>query len=238
MSGPSGIPRLVEAVLRAAGTPGMPVVTVSWAQSRDGSIAAADGVRTALSSPPSLALTHALRSLHAGILVGIGTVLADDPLLNVRLVEGPSPRPIVLDSKLRMPLTARLLGRRDLLPWVFHEHGASPGRARELERRGVRLFAVDATAEGLPLERVLGVLRAEGVSSLMVEGGARVLRSFLSQGLAAQAVITVSPIELGGLKVCPGSTDCLPTFTEQIRETSGPDTVIWGRLAAPSVVQA
>lgn len=230
VNGRSAIARLVEAVLRSAGTQRRPVVTVSWAQTRDGSIAAAGGVRTPLSSPPSLALTHELRSLHAGILVGIGTVLSDDPLLNVRLVQGPSPRPIVLDSSLRMPLGARLLGRTDTQPWIFHESGAPAGKARELERRGARLFALERGTDGLPLGRVLAVLDAQGVPSVMVEGGARVLRSFLGEDLAAQAVITVSPIELQGFKVCPDGVECLPAFTEQVRESCGPDTVIWGRL--------
>ena len=98
------IPCLVESVLRehADGVS----VTVSWAQSANGAIAAFSGARVILSSRESMTLTHRLRSLHQGILVGIGTVLADDPQLTVRLVDGPSPQPVVLDSGLRFPDSA------------------------------------------------------------------------------------------------------------------------------------
>ena len=227
------IARLVRTVLDAAGGSGMPAVTLSWAQSLDGSIAAADGARTALSGPQSLALTHRLRSLHAGILVGIGTVLADDPLLTVRLVEGPSPRPIVLDSRLRFPLSARLLARTDLHPWIFHDRGAPAENARELASRGARLFPLDLSAGGLPLEKTLGVLCSEGISTLMVEGGARVLRSFLSSRLACQAVVTISPVTLDGIRVYrdPAEAGRLPDLLDQEQERCGQDTVIWGRLA-------
>lgn len=228
------IARLVRATLDAAGSAGMPAVTLSWAQSVDGSIAAADGARTSLSGPQSLALTHRLRSLHAGILVGIGTVLADDPLLSVRLVDGPSPRPIVLDSRLRIPFGARLLARTDLHPWIFHDRGAPAENARELARRGARLFALESRGGVLPLEKALAVLCAEGVSSVMVEGGARVLRSFLSGGLACQAVVTVSPVTLDGIRVYHerGDAGWLPDLLDQEQESCGQDTVIWGRLAA------
>src|SRR5687768_14040118 len=85
-----------------------PFVTLSYAQSLDGSIAVNSGASLALSGLESTCLTHQLRSLHDGILVGISTVLTDNPQLSVREWDGPSPQPIVLDSHLRMPATARL----------------------------------------------------------------------------------------------------------------------------------
>lgn len=215
---------------------GAPAVTVSWAQSRDGAIAASAGVRTPLSCPESLALTHRLRALHTAILVGIGTVLADDPLLSVRLAPGPQPRPVVLDSSLRFPLAARLLGREDRAPWIFHagagEAGDAAGKARELERRGARLFAVRRGSGGLDLAEVLAVLAGSGIASVMVEGGAHVLRSFIHGGLASQAVITVCPFPLEGLRVMEGEPggEGLPPLAAPLREAYGRDTVVWGRL--------
>ena len=85
-----------------------PLVTLSYAQSLDGSIARERGKPLALSGPESMRLTHQLRAAHDAILVGIGTVLADDPQLTVRLVEGKSPIPVILDSRLAISPTARL----------------------------------------------------------------------------------------------------------------------------------
>ncbi|MCK4899238.1 MAG: RibD family protein, partial [Anaerolineales bacterium] len=86
-----------------------PLVTLSYAQSLDGSIAVRRGSPLSLSSPEAMTLTHRLRAAHETILVGIGTVLADNPRLTVRLVEGRNPQPIILDSHLRLFLDANLL---------------------------------------------------------------------------------------------------------------------------------
>ena len=233
------IPCLVQSVLRerADGVS----VTVSWAQSANGAIAAFSGARVILSSRESMTLTHRLRSLHQGILVGIGTVLADDPQLTVRLVDGPSPQPVVLDSGLRFPDSARLLSRTDREPWIFHGQEAPEHRRRELERRGARLFPLPAAADGLPLHEVLRILGERGMRSLMVEGGARVLRSFISQELAHQAVITVSPVTMEGIHVFETESESAgaragPGWAIEFAETSeqkcGPDIVTWGRIAA------
>jgi riboflavin-specific deaminase-like protein len=217
-------------VLREAGRSPLPIVTVSWARSVTGAIAAADGARTALSGTESLLLTHRLRAMHEAILVGIRTVLSDDPLLSVRLVEGAQPQPVILDSHLRFPLEARLLSRTDRKPWIFHLEGteASPagGEAREhaeaLAAAGARLFPVPPGMGGLDLRRVLSALLAEGIHSLMVEGGARVLGSFISQGLASQAVITVSPTVIAGIE-----GPQMPETGLSLRERYGVDEVVW-----------
>jgi riboflavin-specific deaminase-like protein len=203
---------------------GLPLVTVSWAQSASGAIARADGTPVALSGPESLLVTHHLRALHDAILVGIGTVIADNPLLSVRLVEGHQPRTVILDSNLRFPADARLLAREDMKPWIFHAQDTPPGDAgRELQKRGARLFPVPRSGAGLDLRAVLRALAAQGISSVMVEGGARVLRSFLASGCAAQAVVTVSPAAIDGV---PGPG--VPSFRFSVQERHGNDTVTWG----------
>ena len=90
---------------------GRPFIIVSYAQSLDGSIATADRQQMQISGPESMRLTHQLRACCQCILVGIGTVLADNPSLTVRLVEGHHPQPIILDTNLRTPLDATLAGR-------------------------------------------------------------------------------------------------------------------------------
>ena len=223
--GTGSIENAVLSVLRAAGTEGRPVVTLSWARTATGAIAAANGSRTAVSGDESLVLTHRLRAMHAAILVGIQTVLSDDPLLSVRLVEGPQPRPVVLDSRLRTPPRGQLLSRPDTAPWIFHAGSAGPA-GEELRRAGARLFAVGCGAHGLDLQEVLATLRAEGIPSVMVEGGARVLEAFLFAGLAAQAVITTSPSRMDGIRG-PG----VPHFATTLVERYGGDIVLWGSFS-------
>ena len=224
-SGADRIVALVLSVLREE-TGARPRVTVTWAQTATGVIAAAGGARATISGPESMKLTHRLRALHDAILVGIQTVLADDPQLSVRLVEGSQPQPVVLDSRLRFPRTARLLARADRKPWIFYR-AADPSDEQELEKRGARLFRTRASAPGLDLAEVLRVLAAQGIRSLMVEGGAKVLRAFIAQGLACQAVVTVSPSRMEGV---PGPG--IPALLSSVQESLGPDAVLWGRVAA------
>jgi len=239
---PTSIPRLVESVLQERygkeGAVKGPVVTASWAQSVNGAIATPGGPRVILSSPESMVLTHQLRGLHHAILVGIGTILADDPQLTVRLAQGSSPQPVVLDSSLRFPISARLLSRTDHAPWIFHSQDAPKQRAHELERRGARLFAIPAHGAGLLLEGVLRVLAEQGIPSLMVEGGARVLRSFILGRFVRQAVVTASPIFLEGVRLFGAGIDQvrygLPSrlldFVEMSEEKHGSDIVVWVRF--------
>lgn len=225
--------RVLQGTSRGEG----PAVTLSWARSVTGAIAAADGARTALSGPESLLLIHRLRAMHEAILVGIQTVLSDDPLLSVRLVQGAQPQPVVLDSRLRFPPDAQLLSRADRKPWIFHsEDEGSPATGEQgsvsaltLERKGARLFSVHRSDRGLDLHQVLAALLAEGIHSLMVEGGARVLESFMSQGLASQAVITVSPLRIEGIQ-----GPRMPGTGISLRERYGIDEVVWVDFRARS----
>ena len=218
---------------------GHPLVTLSYAQSFDGSIAARPGQPLALSGPHALRLTHQLRAAHAAILVGIGTVLADDPQLTVRLVDGKSPRPVVLDSRLRTPLDSRLMGH-PLRPWIATLQGADPVKKAQLEERGARVFPLPASEHGcVSLPALLAVLAGQGLDSLMVEGGAQVIGAFLSQNLADLLVLTVAPVFVGGLRISmPGGSDfpkqvgSFPRLNEMGCEILGGDLVVWGRLAA------
>ncbi len=178
-----------------------PRVTVTYAQSLDGSIAARAGVPLSLSGTESMQYTHQLRAAHDAILVGIGTVLSDDPRLNVRLVEGASPRPIVLDRELRCPIDARCLevSRR---PIVITTDRAAADRRRALEAEGVTVLSVPTRLDQethLDLSAVLDRLLGEAIQSVMVEGGARVITSFLRARLVDWLVITIAPVLVGGL---------------------------------------
>jgi riboflavin-specific deaminase-like protein len=188
---------------------GRPFVTLAYAQSVDGSIAIEAGRPFRLSGPESLRLTHALRAAHDGILVGIGTVLADDPQLNVRLVAGRSPRPVVVDSRLRTPVDARLLaatGRDGRVPWIATT-AVDDGLRSRLEARGARILCARALANGwVDLPSLMKQVGGQGVAHLMVEGGAKIITSFLRARLVDYAVITMTPRLLGGLTALRGLT--------------------------------
>lgn len=211
-----------------------PWVTLSYAQSLDGSIAARRGAPLAISGPEALRLTHELRAAHDAILVGIGTVLADDPQLTVRLAPGHSPQPVVLDARLRFPRTARLLDNARPV-WIFTAAPEEAARQARLEARGARVFFVAREADGrVSLPAVLAVLAAQGVRRLMVEGGARVITSFLRAGLVDEVVLTLAPVFVGGLSAVEGGAGRSGALArlEQVSVTPcGEDWIVRGRLA-------
>jgi len=165
----------------------------------DGSIAAHPGQPLALSGALSMTLTHQLRAVHDAILVGIGTVLADNPSLTVRLVEGKNPQPIVADSRLRFPLSANLLCQHPLSPWIAAGEPADAGRQHVLEAAGARVLRLPMNARGqVNLTALLERLGTLGIASVMVEGGARIITSFLAERLVDHIVLTVAPRLVGG----------------------------------------
>ena len=211
---------------------GMPFVTLTYAQSLDGCIARSPGKSIRLSGPESEAMTHSVRGVHDAILVGIGTVIADNPNLTVRLAKGSQPQPVILDSKLRFPLDAKLLGDNGLRPWVATTEQASDMRKRQLEQAGARVIRLPSNAKGwVDLPSLLSLLAEESVNSVMVEGGARVITSFLSEGLVDHVVLTVAPVVLGGMRAVKRmeSTriDC-PRLINTGYQRLGEDMIIWG----------
>lgn len=215
---------------------GRPFVTLTYAQSLDGCIAAAGDQPLALSGRQALTLTHRLRAAHHAILVGIGTVLADNPLLNVRLVDGKDPQPVVVDSQLRFPLDANLLRHHPLTPWIATGGQADMARQRQLEAAGVRVLRLPTTTSGrVDLSALLCRLAEWGIESVMVEGGARIITSFLAQRLVDHLVVTVVPRLIGGLHAV-GSLGLLdPALFPSLRHVGyqrlGEDLVMWGDLA-------
>ena len=191
--------------------------------------------------------------MHDAILIGVGTLLADDPLLTARLVQGPSPLPVVLDSQLRSPSTSRLVSRAA-------ERGSegtglvvvtTEGRCEEKDRRaqvlkaipGVHILAVPEI-EGRPsLHHALSGLKARfGCGSLMVEGGRSVIASFLADpGLVTSFVATISPKFIGGLgpaaELAKSQKGQAPTATALMRLRNmsscrvGDDIVVYGAPA-------
>jgi len=217
-----------------------PSLTLSYAQSLDGSIATHDQRALPLSSAEALEVTHQLRAAHEAVLVGIGTVLADNPRLTVRLdlaQAGQQPQPVVLDTHLRLPLDCALL-RHPRPPLLATTGGASPQRRQELEAAGARVLDVPADSQGLvDLPALLDRLGQLGIDSVMVEGGARVITNLLHARLADGIVLTVAHVLAGGLHAVGAlgheRLAEMPHLVDPQSARVGPDLLIWGELAWP-----
>jgi GTP cyclohydrolase II len=181
---------------------GRPYVTLTYAQSLDGAIASRPGHPLALSCRESQTMTHVLRAAHDAILVGIGTVLSDNPSLTVRLVSGKNPQPVVLDGRLRFPLFSKLLRQKTHFPWIFTSTEADPERQVALESLGARVYRLPSGDNGgIGLKELLQMLGEMGINSLMVEGGAQIITSFLGFQAVDQVIVTIAPVLVGGVRV-------------------------------------
>lgn len=207
-----------------------PFVTVAFAQSIDGSLAAEPGKSLPLSGPASSAYTHRLRAAHDAILVGIDTVLADNPRLTVRLAEGAHPQPIVVDSRLRFPDGAALLAHPTHSVWIATTAAAPKDRLQVLCDSGAVALSLPADHAGrVSLPHLLDELGARGIQRLMVEGGAAIITAFLSQGLADRLSVTIAPRLVGGVRALQSALDA-PLHNPAWR-MSGPDVILEARLS-------
>lgn len=215
-----------------------PSVTLSYAQSLDGSIGTASRKALPLSGPESLAATHHLRAAHEAILVGIGTLIADNPLLTVRHAEGEHPQPVILDSHLRISREAAVW-KHPKPPLLACLTTANRERRQELETAGARVMPLPASPEGrVSLPALLDRLGQLGFRSLMVEGGARVITSFVREQLANALAITVAPALVGGLSAIehlgPERLELLPAINDPGWGAFGPDLMVWGEIVWPT----
>ena len=207
-----------------------PFVTIAFAQSIDGSLAAEPGKPLPLSGPASSAYTHRLRAAHDAILVGIGTVLADNPRLTVRLAAGPHPQPIVVDSRLRFPEGAALLAHPTHPVWIATTAAASEDRLQTLCASGAVTLSLPADHAGrVSLPDLLDELGARGIQRLMVEGGAAVITAFLGQGLADRLSVTIAPRLVGGVRALQSALDA--PLRNPVWRMSGPDVILEARLS-------
>lgn len=209
-----------------------PKVTVSYAQTINGSIAQRSKERLFLSCPEALKYTHELRAANDGILVGINTVLIDDPLLTVRLVSGSNPRPIIIDSELKLPLGAKVLVQNPMKPWIFVKRGCgSQEKHRLLIDQGAEVFQLDPTIDGyLDINEIMRILRERQISTLLVEGGKRIITQFLSQKIADEVIVTISPQFVAGLNAIDDDRPVQIEVAEVTTRILGRDVVLKGMV--------
>lgn len=178
---------------------GRPLVTLKIAQTLDGKIAAADGSSKWITSEKSRKLVHKMRSQNDAVLVGIKTVVKDNPRLTVRLAKGPNPKRIVLDSALKIPFETNLL----TTPLVEQTIIATTSKASEekitkIEDRGATVWKIRSDSKGqIDLEAVCKKMGSEGITSVLVEGGSLVFSAFLQKNLVDKIAIFVAPKILG-----------------------------------------
>ncbi len=181
-------------------TTGLPWVIMKAGMSLDGRIAAGKGVRTRITSDDSRRHLHRLRDRVDAILVGVETVLIDDPSLTTRLASGKGRDPlrVILDSRLRLSTDAQCIRQQsDAGTIVFCHKRADTQKAAQLSAAGAEVVRLAMGDNGLDLNEVLAELGRSNILSVLVEGGARVHGSFLNSGLADQLLLYVAPLLLG-----------------------------------------
>lgn len=215
-----------------------PRITLTYAQSLDGCVSAEAGRQTRISNRASQVFAHRLRAIHDAILVGINTVLIDNPRLNVRLADGNDPTPVIVDSRLRTPPNAHVLHHVSAQPIIITTESASQIRAARLKDAGVHVIRVESDKEGrVNLVEAFRCLSDRGVKTVMIEGGARVITNVLAGFFADQLVLTVAPMILGGVQAVE-SMDELPTnlrprLKNVIVEPIAGDLVLHGEFERP-----
>ncbi len=178
-----------------------PLITLKLATSLDGQIATRMGASQWITGPAARAVGHKLRGNHDAIMVGVGTLLADDPELTCRL-EGYRATPltrIIVDSHLRTPLTSRLLLSRHASPvWILHRDGTDPARRAAFADLGLTLIELPASPTGISLPYAVRALAGAGITRLLVEGGSTLAAALLQTDLIDRLAWFTAPLVIGG----------------------------------------
>jgi diaminohydroxyphosphoribosylaminopyrimidine deaminase/5-amino-6-(5-phosphoribosylamino)uracil reductase len=229
-------------------TTGLPHVTLKIGMSLDGKTATRSGDARWITGEESRRRVHELRNVSDAVLVGIGTILADDPDLTTRLpgVECRHPERVVIDSHLRIPNKARVLahgtkGRTILVAGP----NAPQARRRELRELGAEVIVVDGGERRVEMAAVMGRLGAMGITSVLVEGGSEIAASCLDAGVVDTLVFFIAPLIIGGRDAPPviGGRGAGP-LAEALRlrdmrwSSAGEDLVVEARLREPSCLPA
>jgi diaminohydroxyphosphoribosylaminopyrimidine deaminase/5-amino-6-(5-phosphoribosylamino)uracil reductase len=191
--------RLLNQPFRKHSLTGLPWVLLKTAMSLDGRTVTPAGASPWISGERARELVHLWRGECDAIAVGIGTVLADDPLLTARLGEARQPVRVVFDSAARLPLDSQLLATLDEAPVsVVHGSEADPARVEALLRAGVEAIAVGGATPAERVRPALVELGRRGLTSLLLEGGATLAAAFAAAEMVDEARVFVAPLLLGG----------------------------------------
>jgi diaminohydroxyphosphoribosylaminopyrimidine deaminase / 5-amino-6-(5-phosphoribosylamino)uracil reductase len=217
---------------------GRPLGILKLAMTMDGRIAAASGDAHWISSRESRELAHRWRRECDAIMVGAGTVIADNPRLTCRIAGGRDPVRVVVDARLRNAPTARVYRQRSSAVTILVTTPANLARAREIyEHRGVEVLAVAAAGDTIELDRLMLEFGHRGWCRVLIEGGAKLAGSALSAGIVDRVAFFVAPKILGaGLSAIDGikSRDVRDALavTDLSAHPVGADWLLEGRVGA------
>jgi GTP cyclohydrolase II len=213
-----------------------PPVTIHYAQTLDGRLATRTGDSQWISAEASTRFAHQLRASHAAIMVGVGTVMADDPRLTTRLVEGPSPLRIVVDSRLRLSTSARVI-TDGAAPTVLATTDRAPAeRRRTFTDAGADVVVLPASGDGrVDLGELLDELGRRGLDSVLVEGGAGLITALLREHRVRRLVVAIAPMIVGAGIEAVGDLDIVHlrdalAFRRASFSQVGPDVIFDGEL--------
>ena len=180
---------------------GRPFVTLKVAASLDGKIATRTGESRWITGESARRRVHQLRNEVDAVLVGIGTVLRDDPLLTTRLgiADQRDPIRVIVDNLARLPLRAKVVNRASTAPTILAVSQMAPRTKLEaLEREGVQVIVVESSPRRVSLERLIEALGKRGILSVMIEGGAEINASALREGIVDKVLVFLAPTLIGG----------------------------------------
>lgn len=225
-------------------TAGRPLVTFKYAMTLDGKVASRTGAARWISSPAARRLVHRWRAAADAVVVGVGTVLADDPELTVRLVRGRDPVRVVVDSRLRTPASARVVAAAARSPaptWIATTELAPPERRAALAAAGAEVLVLPARGGRVDLHGLLAELARREITGVLLEGGPTLAAAFLEEGLVDRVAAFVCPLLLGGV-TAPGPVggagradpaEALPLQDVRWRRV-GDDLLVTARPAPPA----
>lgn len=175
---------------------GRPFITLKAAMSLDGRMCLSNGASKWITGIESRTEAHRIRAMNDAVIVGVGTVISDDPELTVRHVEGVNPLRVILDSSLRTPTTAKIIGH-DKKCLILTSENADPEKLKALTDSGVEVATLPSNDGHIDLHSAVKFLAEKGVLNLMVEGGPEILGAFLHEGLADYACVFTAPVIFG-----------------------------------------
>jgi GTP cyclohydrolase II len=213
-----------------------PPVTIHYAQTLDGRLATRTGDSQWISAEPSTTFAHELRASHSAVMVGAGTVMADDPRLTTRLVQGPSPVRIVVDSTLRLSQSANVVTDGAAPTILATTDRATRQRWRAFASSTVDVAVLPATPDGrVDLGALLDELGRRGLDSVLVEGGAGLITAMLREHRVRRLIVSIAPMIVGAGIEAVGDLDIVRlrdaiAFRRASFSQVGPDVIFDGEL--------